>query len=63
MNRQTIGIITKADLVAEQQIARIGEWLRQSGAEHLFITSAQTGQGVAEVIAFLQPQEHACPVQ
>lgn len=63
MNRQTIGIITKADLVAEQQIAQIGEWLRQSGAEHLFITSAHTGQGIAEVIAFLQPQEHACHVQ
>mgnify|MGYP001030569566 FL=1 len=63
MNRQTIGIITKADLVAEQQIAQIGEWLRQSGAEYLFITSAHTGQGIAEVIAFLQPQEHACPVQ
>jgi hypothetical protein len=35
MNRQTIGIITKADLVAEHKITQIGEWLRQSGAEHL----------------------------
>ncbi|VYU75124.1 EutP/PduV family microcompartment system protein [Metakosakonia massiliensis] len=63
MNRPTIGIVTKADLANEQQITQAGEWLTQSGAEQLFITSAQTGQGIAEVMAFLQPQEHACPAQ
>ena len=61
MNRPTIGIITKADLVQDKQISRTGLWLTQSGAQQLFITSAQTGQGIAAVIAHLQPQELSCP--
>jgi len=61
MNRPTIGIITKADLAQDEQISRIGLWLTQSGAQQLFITSAQTGQGIAAVIAHLQPQELSCP--
>lgn len=61
MNRPTIGIVTKADLVEDEHIARAGQWLTQSGAQHIFITSAQTGQGIAAVIAYLQPQESSCP--
>ncbi|MGY6028861.1 propanediol utilization protein PduV [Phytobacter sp. AG2a] len=61
MNRPTIGIVTKADLAEDEHIARAGQWLTQSGAQHIFITSAQTGQGIAAVIAYLQPQESSCP--
>ena len=61
MNRPTIGIVTKADLAEDEHIARAGQWLTQSGAQHIFITSAQTGQGIAAVIASLQPQESSCP--
>jgi ethanolamine utilization protein EutP len=61
MNRPTIGIITKSDLVQGEQIKQTSQWLTQSGAQQLFITSAQTGQGIAAVIAHLQPQESSCP--
>lgn len=61
MNRPTIGIVTKADLAEDEHIARAGQWLTQSGAQHIYITSAQTGQGIAAVIAYLQPQESSCP--
>ncbi|MGK9172847.1 propanediol utilization protein PduV [Yokenella regensburgei] len=61
MNRPTIGIVTKADLAGKDQTDLAGQWLTQSGAQQLFITSAQTGQGIAAVIAHLQSQESSCP--
>ncbi|UXY12665.1 propanediol utilization protein PduV [Kosakonia sp. ML.JS2a] len=60
MNRPTVGIVTKADVASDAQIARAREWLRQSGAQQLFITSALTGSGIDEVVAFLQHQESSC---
>ena len=61
MNRPTIGMVTKADLVTDEQILRTGQWLTQSGAQQRFITSAHTGQGIAAVIGYLQHQESSCP--
>lgn len=63
MNRPTIGIVTKADRANAAQIAQVSQWLRQSGAQQMFITSAQTGSGIDEIAAFLQHQESSCHAQ
>lgn len=63
MNRPTIGIVTKADVANATQIAQASQWLYQSGAQQFFITSAQTGSGIDEVVAFLQHQETSCHAQ
>ncbi|WLI77642.1 EutP/PduV family microcompartment system protein [Kosakonia sp. H02] len=63
MNRPTIGIVTKADTANAAQIAQASQWLQQSGAGPLFITSAKTGSGIDEVVAFLQHQESSCHAQ
>ncbi|MGL4725728.1 MAG: propanediol utilization protein PduV [Scandinavium sp.] len=53
MNRPAIGIVTKADIAAPQQIAKVEDWLKQAGAQTVFITSAATHAGLKEISAFL----------
>ena len=60
MNRPTIGLVTKADLADAQRISLIGEWLRQAGAQQIFITSALNNLGLDAVLDFLNSKEPLC---
>ena len=53
MNRPTIGLITKADLADPQRLSLIEEWLRQAGAQQIFVTSALNNLGLDAVLDFL----------
>lgn len=61
MNRPTVGIITKADLATPTQIEQVRQWLTESGAQHCFVTSAQTGAGIDALMLSLSQQESPCP--
>lgn len=60
MNRPVIGLVTKADLVDPQRISQVGEWLKQAGAQQVFITSALNHSGLEAVLAFLHSKEPLC---
>lgn len=60
MNRPVIGLVTKADLANPQQIALVEGWLRQAGAQNVFITSAVNNTGVDEMFNFLHAKESSC---
>ncbi|WP_180489903.1 propanediol utilization protein PduV [Escherichia fergusonii] len=53
MNRPTIGILTKVDLADEQNVSRTEQWLKQAGAQQIFITSAVAKSGLDEIFTFL----------
>ena len=60
MNRPVIGLVTKAELANPQQIALVEGWLRQAGAQNVFITSAVNNTGVDEMFNFLHAKEPSC---
>lgn len=60
MNRPTIGLITKADLADPQRLSLIEEWLRQAGAQQIFVTSALNNLGLDAVLDFLNSKEPLC---
>ena len=51
--RECIGIVTKIDhpLANPQQAA---EWLRLAGCEKIFFVSSYTGEGVSEILEYLE---------
>lgn len=53
MNRPTIGILTKVDLADEQNVSRTEQWLKQAGAQQIFITSAVAKSGLDEIFTYL----------
>ncbi len=58
MNRPVIGVITKADLAAPPRLQQVRAWLEAAGAEHIFITSALTGDGLDDLLACLNAEEY-----
>lgn len=60
-NRDEIGIVTKIDhwCAKPEQAA---EWLRLTGCKKIFFTSAYTGEGIDEIIEFLNEEHEICPV-
>ena len=48
------GVITKSDLATPEQIAQAKELLELTGADPIFVVSSYTGEGVAELLAFLE---------
>ena len=53
-NRPVIGIISEADTVSHAtQLDWAADCLAQAGAEHIFITSSQTGEGLADLMTYL----------
>lgn len=48
------GVITKADLATPEQIANSKELLELTGADPIFVVSSMTGQGMDELMAFLE---------
>ena len=52
-NRPVLGIVTKCDSErARTDMATL--WLENCGCERIFLTSAKTGQGIEELLAYLK---------
>ena len=52
------GVVSKADLAGPKQISQAAELLEMAGASPIFVVSAHTGQGIAELKEFLE-EEHS----
>jgi len=52
-NRPVIGIITKIDRV-DARVDMAEEWLRNAGADPIFKVNSKTGEGVDELIKYLE---------
>lgn len=48
------GVVSKADAATEKQVEMARELLELAGADPVFIVSAFTGEGIDELMAFLQ---------
>ncbi len=53
VNRETIGIITGIDK-PDANVERVARWLRLAGCKKIFPVSSYTGEGIAELAAFLK---------
>ena len=52
--KPVVGVVTKCDLANQKQIEQAGKYLNAAGAEKLFFVSSVTGQGVDELVEYLQ---------
>lgn len=52
VNRELIGIVTKADKEGGS-VERAERWLRLAGCEKIFITDSKTGRGIDELLDYL----------
>lgn len=48
------GVVTKRDLVSEKEAAAAEELLRLAGADPVFRVSAETGEGIGQLMDFLR---------
>jgi ethanolamine utilization protein EutP len=53
VNRETIGIITGIDK-KDANVERVERWLRIAGCKKIFPVCSLTGEGIAELVAFLK---------
>ena len=51
--KPTLGVVTKSDIAAPEQVEHAKRYLRMAGAEKLFVTSSVSGEGVEELLRFL----------
>ena len=56
VNREVIGIVSSIDKKRANP-ARVEKWLRLSGCKKIFFVSAVTGEGIPELIAYLDQDE------
>ena len=52
--KPVVGVVTKCDLVEQEQIERAGKYLEAAGAQELFFVSSVTGEGVDQLVEHLQ---------
>lgn len=52
--KPAVGVVTKADLAADEEVERAKEYLRAAGAEKIFVTSSVDGRGVDELLEYLE---------
>ncbi len=52
INRDVIGIITQIDL-PDADVSQASEWLKLAGCEKIFAVSAYRGQGIQEILDYL----------
>ena len=48
-----VGVVTKCDLVSEEQIEQAKGYLRAAGADEIFTVSSVTGDGVQQLTEYL----------
>ena len=51
------GVVTKIDIATPKQIADAVELLQLAGADPIFKVSPMTGEGMEELVAFLEEKE------
>ena len=51
------GVVTKVDIATPKQIADAVELLQLAGADPIFKVSPMTGEGMEELVAFLEEKE------
>lgn len=56
VNREVIGIISGIDK-PDANVERVERWLRLAGCKKIFPVSAVTGEGLADILAFLEDGE------
>lgn len=54
LNMPVIGVVSKTDLAQEGDLAQAAAFLELAGAEKIFLVSAYTDQGVAELREYLE---------
>ena len=59
-NREVVGIVTKCDHWAGDP-DQAAAWLRLAGCEKIFMTSAFTGEGIADIISYLKEDHETLP--
>ncbi len=59
VNRELIGIVTKADKEGAN-VSRAKHWLELTGCRNIFITDSKTGRGVKELLDFLYRKTDNC---
>ena len=57
VNREVIGIISGIDK-PDANVERVERWLRLAGCKRIFPVSAVTGEGLADIIAFLAEDDN-----
>ena len=56
VNREVVGIISGIDK-SDANVERVARWLRLAGCKKIFPVSAITGEGLADIIAYLEDDE------
>ncbi|MEM1485462.1 EutP/PduV family microcompartment system protein [Oscillospiraceae bacterium PP1C4] len=51
--KPVLGVVTKADLAGEEDIERAKSFLKDAGAQQIFVISSVTGSGCKELYAYL----------
>ena len=59
VNRELIGIVTKADKEGGS-VEKAKRWLVLAGCSKVFVTDAKTGRGVDELLDYLYGKEKSC---
>ena len=59
VNRELIGIVTKAD-TEDANVPQAVRWLELTGCENIFVTDSKTGRGVNELLDFLYGKTNPC---
>ena len=56
VNREVIGIVSGIDK-SDANVERVTRWLKLAGCKRVFPVSAVTGEGLADIIAFLNEDD------
>ena len=59
-NREVIGIVTKIDVLGADS-DRAARWLRLAGCKKIFLVDSKSGEGVAEILAYLREEGDTLP--
>ena len=57
--KPVLGVVTKSDIAAPEQIEKAKKYLHMAGAKTVFVTSSVTGEGVDALMAYLGYEQAA----
>ena len=56
VNRDVVGIVSGIDK-PDANVERVSRWLKLAGCKKIFPVSAVTGEGLADIIAYLEKED------
>ena len=56
VNREVVGIVSGIDK-PDANVERVSRWLKLAGCKKIFPVSAVTGEGLADIIAYLEKED------